>query len=490
MVDVIHAASPDYTVNATEVDPLLENGLKNDDLATTIEGDVCDPRVRTGDEQTVNNLGSMVFVVNQIYGIGLLALPMVFQQVGIWVMTAMLVFFTALSSFACTMLTDAMALIPGNERFQKRIEYANLTHILFGPKFYVVQQICYNLAMQSLNIASIVVTAQPVDSLFIFIFGKTWAWVFYPQFTVTQVTSINDLYGDKNFMIAISLGYLIVMGVFLPLGFLDLNINIMIQYGAFFITAILLGEFSWHFVHKGLHPDAVPNFGTTYTQIISIFILSYAYPMLIPSWVNVKKTYVSVNLIIWLSGLSAFVGYMLIGLLGAMAYPKLSSDDIIKEMSNEQTELITRISIYAFIVAIVATSIPVYSICVRYNLYVGKLCGRKTSIFLGVIAPWLVGFLFCRGQAFAQFLNWTSLFLNGIENFIIPILCYYKAQSNYVMENKRPGSYVNALLVPWLLRSWKSFTLTLLILTIGLMTLQALMSLYYLIVLHENILDQ
>jgi hypothetical protein len=55
----------------------------------------------------------------------------------------------------------------------------------------------------------------------------------------------------------------------------------MIQYGAFFITAILLGEFSWHFIHRGLHPDAVPNFGTTYTQIISIFILSYAYPMLV-----------------------------------------------------------------------------------------------------------------------------------------------------------------------------------------------------------------
>jgi hypothetical protein len=71
-----------------------------------------------------------------------------------------------LSSFACTMLTDAMALIPGNERFQKRIEYANLTHILFGPKFYIVQQICYNLAMQSLNIASIVVTAQATEPSF------------------------------------------------------------------------------------------------------------------------------------------------------------------------------------------------------------------------------------------------------------------------------------------------------------------------------------
>jgi hypothetical protein len=80
--------------------------------------------------------------------------------VGLWVMTAMLIFFTALTSFACTMLTEAMALIPGNERFQKRIEFSNLVHILFGQKLYIAQQICYNLAMQSLNIASIIVTAQ------------------------------------------------------------------------------------------------------------------------------------------------------------------------------------------------------------------------------------------------------------------------------------------------------------------------------------------
>lgn len=83
-------------------------------------------------------------------------------------MTGMLIFFTALTSFACTMLTEAMALIPGNENFQKRIEFSNLTHILFGPKFYYVQQICYNMAMQSLNIGSIVVTAQVQTKFSIF----------------------------------------------------------------------------------------------------------------------------------------------------------------------------------------------------------------------------------------------------------------------------------------------------------------------------------
>jgi hypothetical protein len=71
---------PELRVNATEVDPLLENGIKDTESTQIDEGDVDDPHVRTGDEQTVNNLGSMVFVVNQIYGIGLLALPIVFQQ--------------------------------------------------------------------------------------------------------------------------------------------------------------------------------------------------------------------------------------------------------------------------------------------------------------------------------------------------------------------------------------------------------------------------
>jgi hypothetical protein len=79
-------------------------------------------------------------------------------------MVVFLLFFTAVSSLASTMITEAMALIPGNENFQRRLEFSNLALILFGKKFYYVQQLFFNVSMQSLNIASIIITAQVRDS--------------------------------------------------------------------------------------------------------------------------------------------------------------------------------------------------------------------------------------------------------------------------------------------------------------------------------------
>jgi amino acid permease len=65
---------------------------------------------------------------------------------------------------------------------------------------------------------------------------------------------------------------------------------------------------------------------------------------------------VSVNAVIWFSGLLAFIGYILIGLFGAMAYPNLNSDDVMDDMTSKSTELITRIAVYVFSFSIVATS--------------------------------------------------------------------------------------------------------------------------------------
>jgi amino acid permease len=470
-------------VDPLETTPLLDESLTGADHL------IKEPTEKTGDEQTIGYLGSLVYVVNQIYGIGILALPLLFQQVGPILMVVFLLFFTAVSSLASTMITEAMALIPGNENFQRRLEFSNLALILFGKKFYYMQQLFFNVSMQSLNIASIIITAQPVDSLLTIAFGRTYAITLYPHIEFITVTydTLDKIYGN-DFGLSISLGYLLILCIFLPLGFLDLNANIYIQYGAFFLMIFLLAEFSWHFVKLGLNPENVQVFGThTFSQVISIFILSYAYPMLIPSWINAKKTHVSVNAVIWFSGLLAFIGYILIGLFGAMAYPSLNSDDVMDDMTSKSTELITRIAVYVFSFSIVATSIPVYSISVKYNLFIGGLCGKKQAIFWGIIAPWLVGFVFMHAQFFAAFLNWTSLIFSGIENFLIPFLCYWKAQKNYVELHGKPGSFVNAL-PKWLLPFWRQFSLGLFGTLLGMIVFQTFICLFYLIVLHKNIL--
>jgi amino acid permease len=56
---------------------------------------------------------SVVFIVNQIYGPGVLAIPIVYQQAGVFPTLLALLFFFVVSSFASTMLCDSMAMIPG-----------------------------------------------------------------------------------------------------------------------------------------------------------------------------------------------------------------------------------------------------------------------------------------------------------------------------------------------------------------------------------------
>jgi len=170
--------------------------------------------------------------------------------------------------------------------------------------------------------------------------------------------------------------------------------------------------------------DQVPIVGNNFTQVVSVYIYSWAFVMLIPSWANEKKDHVSINKTIWSAAVASTVGYAVIGILCALSFQKLSSDDVLKTLSQPKTFILTRISAYLFSLFIISPGIPVYCISTRYNLYMGEVCGKKASFFWGVIAPWLVGFIFCQGSRFADFLNWTALIFSSVVNFILPLVLY------------------------------------------------------------------
>jgi hypothetical protein len=63
---------------------------------------------------------SICFIVNQIYGPGVLAIPLVYQQSGYVLTLIALTFFFIMSCLSSTMLIQVMSMIPGNDKFQKR----------------------------------------------------------------------------------------------------------------------------------------------------------------------------------------------------------------------------------------------------------------------------------------------------------------------------------------------------------------------------------
>jgi hypothetical protein len=66
----------------------------------------------------------------------------------------------SLSASASLFLVEAMSHIRGNERFQEQIEFATIAESCLGPKSHIILQIILYLALQSVNISSIIISCQ------------------------------------------------------------------------------------------------------------------------------------------------------------------------------------------------------------------------------------------------------------------------------------------------------------------------------------------
>jgi hypothetical protein len=89
-------------------------------------------------------------------------------SVGLVVATVSLIVFTFFFGLAPLLVAEATALIPGNDRFQQRIEFANLIDFYFSKRWYYIFQIMLAGNLLGSNLASIRVSSQV--SFFIFHF--------------------------------------------------------------------------------------------------------------------------------------------------------------------------------------------------------------------------------------------------------------------------------------------------------------------------------
>eukprot|EP01112_Ceratiomyxa_fruticulosa_P016454 TRINITY_DN497_c0_g1_i1.p1 TRINITY_DN497_c0_g1~~TRINITY_DN497_c0_g1_i1.p1 ORF type:complete len:500 (+),score=75.63 TRINITY_DN497_c0_g1_i1:263-1762(+) len=471
-----------------------EEGL---DLPSTIN--VNKERGQAFGNKSLNFFYSLIFIINQIYGPGVLAIPIVFQQGGFVITTIVLGAFTIISSFSATLLCEALSMIPGNRTFDKHIEYTVAVKYYYGKKWYIMFQLFLNVTIQSYNIASIVICAQSLDQFLVQLFHKTYSVVFYPSFKFLETNNANELYGSA--ILGISLGYIIIMIICVPSGFLNLDDNVkVVQLFSFVMLVILLGEFIIQFIIMGTKPNgfnAIPAIGVQYAQVVSVFIFSWAYPMFIPSWVNEKKNDVSVNKVVWLSTVLSFLGYLGIGLLAACVFAGINTDNILATLANPGLyNMVTVVAAYVFSLGVIAPGIPVCCITTRYNLYIGQLCGKKMSYFLGVIAPWMIGFIFCQGQVFALLLAWSSLIFGSIINFVVPLMIYLKAlKVKKQMLHHNYGDSVHythkSIVDPWpdFLKPKATLITKIMIFSVLIMVgFQVVWDLYFQIAKHQNLL--
>jgi hypothetical protein len=390
-------------------------------------------------EKNISFFGGFCLNLNNITGPAMVSIPVIYQQAG-WLPTTLgMVIVMIIAAFSSTMMCKAMALVPGNERFQSRVEIEGLAKIFFNKWGYYLTLLFLIVSLQATNISSIIISAQTVDFALVAMFKYTCGLEFYPDFGYDSVTTAGDdsntPFGD---VVIISLGFLLVFMGTLPMAYFNLDDNVWVQIGAAGIMiTIVLGVWMVDFFMVGLNLDQLDVIGSNQSQLLGTVIFNFAFVTSIPSWANEKKEGVSINRSIWGSAIVGTSLFILMGLFGAWTFKYPLNANILDVLISKANSvghvmrIIVHISVYLFPIVVLLSSIPVYSIIIRYNLIESGLCGKHWANVWAVLFPWVFSVPFYTGSGLSNIISWVGLFVNGFINFVIPLLFYIIALRRY-----------------------------------------------------------
>eukprot|EP01012_Entosiphon_sulcatum_P058463 TRINITY_DN8252_c0_g1_i1.p1 TRINITY_DN8252_c0_g1~~TRINITY_DN8252_c0_g1_i1.p1 ORF type:complete len:489 (+),score=55.17 TRINITY_DN8252_c0_g1_i1:53-1519(+) len=400
-------------------------------------------------DKSISFTGGLCLVFNNITGPGMIALAIIYAGGGALPSTLLFALVALVSSTACLFLVEAMTFLPGNERFQSRVEFMYLTSKLLPRKWSLLVMVGFFCSLTISNLSSIVESSQTVDNTLIAIFRHTCAlriWPFPPGFECVgrdPNASIEDSpFGDD---MVISLGFLLVLVLCIPLGYWNIDDNIIVQISA---TTLLVGfiftswvvEFFQVISRDGYNPDNAPAVGSSAWQQIGPIVFNYAFVVTIPSWVNEKKEAVSVHRTLGLAMPAALLAFVGVGWLAALAFPVPTNTDkapdLLAVLTDPHVSVTARVGSYLFPWAALVSGIPIFSIIIRYNLLELQVCSKRVANLLAVVCPWVLALLISRSDLVNVAVSIGGLYTTIPLNFILPCVLYLIGVRN------RPGGPV------------------------------------------------
>ncbi|KAF7726855.1 hypothetical protein EC973_008362 [Apophysomyces ossiformis] len=296
-----------------------------------------------------------------------------------------------------------MARIRGNEKFQAKVELTTIAQLYLGKKYHYFIQIILFLSLQSINVASIILSAQTMDNMFVALFHGTCGLGIAPGgwICVTNLEQGGNSPFDSAGYFLFTFGFLFTALMVIPLGFFTLVENIIVQIISFVILLVILVIWVVFFGIHGLDPSMLPAVGPNSTQVLGIVVFNYSYITTIPSWVNSLKPGVSIHKAMWTSVVISTIIYLVLGSTVAL------------------------VTTYIFPIVVLVTSIPVFTIVIRSNLLRGQICSRPWAIFWSCFSPWLIAFIFQSKDWLNTLQNWSSLFFQSPVNYIVPFALYF-----------------------------------------------------------------
>ena len=286
---------------------------------------------------------------------------------------------------------------------------------------------------QASNISSIVVSAQTMDSTIIKMAHKTcglvmyepspapgspsWPWAFSCiSDTDGTVSPADSPFGDRY---VVSLGYLVIMAVTIPLGLINLDENMIVQEGGFVLLCLCVVAWGIQFMYGGLQPSRMPAVVSSgFGPVLSTVVFNFGFITTVPSWLNEKAPGVGVATSTWVSIALSTAMFMVLGLLGGLGMDYPNGEDLlaaINDPSQPRILLISQIATYIFPIAALVSGIPVFAIIIRYNLVREGVPKLLANLF-AVILPWAVAVFFYAGNLLTQIITWCVPGRRGVPS--------------------------------------------------------------------------
>lgn len=406
--------------------------------------------------KSIGVLGSVAVLLNNILGPGIANFSGVYQESG-WLPPTLTVLLCVVSSIASgDMLLAVMGAYPGNNSFMLRVEYGTLCRQYFGRRVAIFCQGLFQLAMLCANISNIIQTAQVLDYFVASLnHEKSCALMFYPHFEGFCHRSSTDVTPFGTGKIVLSIGMGIVALLSIPLGYWNLDDNIIVQNVA--LMVIILSIIAWLgiFGVLGLESECVPAIGSSLHNMGGTILFNFMFISTIPSWICEKKPTVRPLVVIIFTLALAIAGYVSVGILGGMAFePYFNSDNtLLSELNHITAQDASRsvrmtafVSVQAYAISANLASIPIFSILMRYNLIDSGVMGPKAAGAVSVLVPFGVSVILYTGQGFKDIVDFSGTFTSAFVNLMVPSLLFLAAlreKEKRASEPLEPGDLRN-----------------------------------------------
>jgi len=386
----------------------------------------------------IGYLGSMAIAVNSLTGPAMLNIPDTYQRAGVIPTTVTVILLSILSSFCCLHMANTISKVPHNSNYQKEIEYSETFEKFWGHKAFVFTQILFFACVVCLNVSSIVDTAQVVDTiaghwlpngtgaiLFHELDGDFRTdWVRWDYTSCTEETLAGGdciPFGENEDAIVFSLGYFLVLLIFVPMALMDLKENAFLQVIGFIVLLVTSLQFIVLFAKAGIHTEHLSLWGDSWDTLFGVILFNFALVIAVPAWLYEKEPHVDVPTVIHTSTAMSSLLYISIGILGAMSMPHVSQNMLESMMSGVfGMQMEVSASIFAFF--IIGLGCPLFSVLCRLNLTGSGLVSHRTGNILAVYLPFSLSWLFYQGEALTKLLSWGGIMFTSLVAFILPLL--------------------------------------------------------------------